>query len=206
MSASPLKCPAVPSAFRKTSSDGGHAMVRVHGGVNLMNNLRSVRNITNPPVTSSYRLSHTTLNAQRANSIPNSPAQKMDNQRINNQRSRMNHTIHCASQRAARRAAQRKAGMGIHGARHPVHTQRAKPGSQAPETARAYGHITGDRGNRTEVKCKETGRVVHHDPWGHRFGQGSCNITSHYGVEVTEGGKHTTYHFTYGNHDPAENR
>ncbi len=106
------------------------------------------------------------------------------------------HTHH-PSQRAARRAAEREAGMGRHGLREHLPDQPLHPGSQAPE---------GPRGVRTEVRSPETGRVVHHDPFGNYYVDApSQSIGPHYGVEGPgiEGTSHHTYPTT---HDPSTNR
>lgn len=94
------------------------------------------------------------------------------------------------TQKAARRAAYRDAGIGKHGAREPVSTKKLKPGSQSPH---------GDPGVRTEVKSKDTKKVVHHDPYGHRQG----DIPPHYGVNSPNGTVHHTYP---SNHNPKNNR
>ncbi len=96
------------------------------------------------------------------------------------------------SKRAARRAAEREAGMGKHGRREVLPDQPLRPGSQAP---------TGPRGTRTEVRSPETGRTVHHDPYGHKSG----NIDPHYGVNGP-GVEGTTHHTYPTSHDPRLNR
>ncbi len=95
------------------------------------------------------------------------------------------------SQRAARRAAEREGGMGRHGLREDSEVP-LRPGSQAP---------SGPRGVRPEARSPESGRTVHHDPYGHRDG----NIPPHYGVEGPgiDGTTHHTYPTT---HDPMTNR
>jgi hypothetical protein len=68
------------------------------------------------------------------------------------------------------------------------------PGSQAP---------TGPRGTRTEVQSTDTGDIVHHDPYGTRYQDGSVT-PPHYGVE-RDG--QPTIHQTYPSpHDPRTNR
>lgn len=67
--------------------------------------------------------------------------------------------------------------------------QPLRPGSRSPQ---------GDPGVRTEVRSTDTGRTVHHDPYGHK----KDNIRPHYGVDGPGG----TTHHTYSNHDPQENR
>lgn len=94
------------------------------------------------------------------------------------------------SKSAARRAAEREAGMGRHGARENLPEQALRPGSQSP---------MGDPGVRTETKSPRTGRTVHHDPDGHK----KDVIPPHYGVDGPNG----TTHHTYPNgHDPRTNR
>ena len=100
--------------------------------------------------------------------------------------------IHHPSERAARRAAERESGMGKHGGREQLPDQKLRPGSQAPQ---------GDPGVRTEVRSTDTGRVVHHDPYGHRDG----NIPPHYGVSGP-GVNGTTHHTYPSQHDPSTNR
>lgn len=95
------------------------------------------------------------------------------------------------SQRAARRAAEREAGMGKHGAREALPDQKPHPGSQSPQ---------GDPGVRTEARSTDTGNIVHHDASGHRDG----NIPPHYGVDSP--GKPTTHHTYPSDHDPSTNR
>ena len=94
------------------------------------------------------------------------------------------------SQSAARRAAEREAGMGKHGARTDSKEVDLRPGSRSPE---------GPPGVRTEVTSTDTGRTVHHDPFGHK----SDNIPPHYGVDTPGGTTHHTYPST---HDPQLNR
>jgi len=96
------------------------------------------------------------------------------------------------SKRAARRAAEREAGMGKHGGREVLPQQELHPGSQAPQ---------GPRGTRTEVRSTDTGNVVHHDPYGHKDG----NIPPHYGVDHADGSP-TTHHTYPTTHDPETNR
>ena len=94
------------------------------------------------------------------------------------------------SQRAARRAAERQAGMGRHGGREQLPDQPLRPGSRSPQ---------GDPGVRTETRSTDTGRTVHHDPYGHRDG----SIPPHYGVDGPDGTTHHTYPTS---HDPRTNR
>ena len=106
--------------------------------------------------------------------------------------------VHHPSEGAAKRAAEREAGMGKHGGREKLPDEKLKTGSQAPE---------GDPGVRTSVRSTDTGDVVHHDPYGHKFPDGP-NIKPHYGVNP-EGGKQTETHHTYDRkdgHDPENNR
>jgi RHS repeat-associated protein len=95
------------------------------------------------------------------------------------------------SQRAAMRAAAREAGMGRHGRRH-VKTEPLHAGSRAP---------TGPRGVRTEATSPETGRTMHHDPYGHA----EPEIGPHYGVSGP-GIDGTTHHVYPSTHAPATNR
>jgi RHS repeat-associated protein len=99
------------------------------------------------------------------------------------------------SERAARRAAERAAGMGRHGTREPLPDQPLAPGSQAP---------TGPRGVRTEARSPDTGRVIHQDPYGHSLPDGEV-IPPHYGVEGP-GLEGTTHHTYPSRHDPRTNR
>ena len=94
------------------------------------------------------------------------------------------------SQRAARRAAEREAGMGRHGGRERLPDQPLRPGSRSPH---------GDPGVRTEVRSTDTGRTVHHDPYGHR----ADSIPPHYGVDGPSG---TTHHTYPTRHNPLNNR
>ncbi len=94
------------------------------------------------------------------------------------------------SKKAARRAAQRDSGMGKHGGREILPDKPSRPGSKAPQ---------GDPGVRTETRSTDTGKVVHHDPYGHKDG----NIPPHYGVDSPSGTIHHTYPTT---HDPQNNR
>jgi RHS repeat-associated protein len=94
------------------------------------------------------------------------------------------------SERAARRAAEREAGMGKHGGRTEPRVVELRPGSRSPH---------GDPGVRTEVTSTDTGRTVHHDPCGHADG----SIPPHYGVDTPGGTTHHTYPST---HDPSTNR
>ncbi len=100
--------------------------------------------------------------------------------------------VHHPSQRAARRAAEREAGMGRHGGREVLPDQPLRPGSQSPQ---------GAPGSRTEVRSRDTGRTVHHDPYGHRDG----GMPPHYGVEGP-GMVGTTHHVYPTAHDPRTNR
>ncbi len=99
-----------------------------------------------------------------------------------------------SSERAARRAAEREAGMGRHGDRERLPNEPLAPGSQSPE---------GDPGERTIIRYPGTGRSVHHDRYGHRFPDGDT-IPPHYGVDSPEGG--TTHHTYPSDHDPGTNR
>lgn len=85
-------CNWVPAAFR---SDGSSL---IYGGVMLNPNLRQQYTL-NPPPTSSYHMSAPVLNAQRANAIPGSQAQQIDNLRVHNQtifqnQQAANHNMH----------------------------------------------------------------------------------------------------------------
>jgi hypothetical protein len=87
--------------------------------------------------------------------------------------------------------------MGKHGARERLPDQPLHPGSQAPE---------GPRGVRTEVRDPNTGRVVHHDPYGNYYKDSpSQSVGPHYGVEGPglDGTSHHTYPST---HDMSKNR
>jgi len=99
-----------------------------------------------------------------------------------------------SSQGAARRAAQREAGMGKHGGRQQLPDQPLRPGSQSP---------TGERGVRTEVRSTDTGDVVHHDPHGTRYEDGTVT-PPHYGVNRP--GTSTVHHTYPSNYDPRTNR
>ena len=101
---------------------------------------------------------------------------------------------HHSSQSAARRAARREAGMGKHGGVEQLPDQPLRPGSQAP---------TGPRGTRTEVQSTDTGDIVHHDPYGTRYQDGSVT-PPHYGVE--RDGQPTIHHTYPSPHDPRTNR
>jgi RHS repeat-associated protein len=103
-------------------------------------------------------------------------------------------TVHHDSMRAARRAAEREAGMGKHGGREQLPDQKPHKHSQSPE---------GDPGIRTEVRSTDTGRVVHHDPYGH--GPAKGNYPPHYGVEGP-GISGTTHHTYPSKHDQSTNR
>jgi len=94
------------------------------------------------------------------------------------------------SQKAARKAAQREAGMGKHGRRKKLPNKPLRPGSRSPQ---------GDPGVRTEVQSADTGKIVHHDPYGHKVD----NIGPHYGVDGPNGTTHHTYPTT---HNPQWNR
>jgi RHS repeat-associated protein len=101
------------------------------------------------------------------------------------------------SQRAARRAAEREAGMGRNGGRQQLPDQPLHPGSQSPE---------GPRGVRTEVQSTDTGRIVHHDPFGNHFADNpSQSVGPHYGVEGP-GIDGTTHHVYPTTHDTSLNR
>ena len=101
---------------------------------------------------------------------------------------------HHSSRSAARRAARREAGMGKHGGVEQLPDQPLRPGSQAP---------TGPRGTRTEVQSTDTGDIVHHDPYGTRYQDGSVT-PPHYGVD--RDGQPTTHHTYPSPHDPRTNR
>lgn len=96
------------------------------------------------------------------------------------------------SKRAARKAAQREAGMGIHG-----------ESEELPETKFSLGSRPSDQqaGNRQTTRSVDTGGVVHHDPWGHLYSDGST-MNPHYGAETSSGTTHHTYPSA---HDPATN-
>jgi hypothetical protein len=104
------------------------------------------------------------------------------------------------SQPAARRAADRDAGMGVHGGREELPDQPLRAGSQSP---------TGERGVRTETKSTDTGDVVHHDPYGTRYDDGTVT-PPHYGVDRNPAGPRAgepAVHHTYpSDHDPTNNR
>ncbi|WP_081752883.1 polymorphic toxin-type HINT domain-containing protein [Kallotenue papyrolyticum] len=99
------------------------------------------------------------------------------------------------SKRAARRAAEREAGMGKHGSREVLEPEEFNPGSRPP---------SGDPGKRQRVRSPETGRIVHHDPWGHKWPDGST-IPPHYGVDYPRS-RPTTHHTYPSKHDPRKNR
>ena len=101
---------------------------------------------------------------------------------------------HHSSQSAARRAARREAGMGKNGGVEQLPDQPLRPGSQAP---------TGPRGTRTEVQSTDTGDIVHHDPYGTRYQDGSVT-PPHYGVD--RDGQPTIHHTYPSPHDPRTNR
>ncbi|MDW6002749.1 RHS repeat-associated core domain-containing protein [Vibrio mangrovi] len=94
------------------------------------------------------------------------------------------------SKKAARRAAERQAGMGKHGGREQLPDKPSRPGSRSPQ---------GDPGVRTEVRSTDTGRTVHHDPYGHK----KDNVPPHYGVDTPGSTTHHTYPST---HNPQNNR
>ena len=85
--------------------------------------------------------------------------------------------------------------MGNHGLREPLPDEPLRPGSQAP---------SGPPGSHTLVRSPDTGRVVHHDPYGHACDDGSV-IGPHYVVEGP-GIEGTTHHTYPSNHDPRLNR
>jgi hypothetical protein len=97
------------------------------------------------------------------------------------------------SQRAARRAALRQAG--VPAGTPPSRRVPSRPGSQA---------ASGPRGERTEWSPVSDGNVgVHHDPNGHLFPDGST-IPPHYGVDIPGG---STVHHVYPSPiDPRFNR
>ena len=95
------------------------------------------------------------------------------------------------TEKAARRAAYRHAGMGKHGGRVQLPNQRLKKGSQSP---------IGEPGVRTEVRSTRTGKVVHYDPYGHK----KDNVPPHYGVNISE--SKTTHHIYPSTHNPQNNR
>jgi RHS repeat-associated protein len=98
------------------------------------------------------------------------------------------------SERAARRAAERDAGMGRHGAREALPAEKNAPGSQAPQ---------GDPGVRTGSRSTDTGGTVHHDQNGHRFPDGQT-IDPHYNSQYPgQPVQHHTYPTT---HNPSTNR
>jgi hypothetical protein len=84
--------------------------------------------------------------------------------------------------------------MGKHGGRQQLPDQPLRPGSQSP---------TGERGVRTEVRSTDTGDVVHHDPYGTRYDDGTVT-PPHYGVDRPG---LPTVHYTYPTtHNPKTNR
>jgi hypothetical protein len=98
------------------------------------------------------------------------------------------------SKRAARRAAEKDAGMGKHGGREQLPDKELRKGSRSPQ---------GEPGARTEVKSADTGEVVHHDPYGTRYDDGDVT-PPHYGVDKADG---SSVHHTYpSDHDPTQNR
>jgi RHS repeat-associated protein len=99
------------------------------------------------------------------------------------------------SQGAAKRAADRAAGIGKHGQRTPERQVPLRPGAQSPQ---------GDPGERTEYENPENGAVVHHDPYGNYYPETDEGIGPHYGVQHPDGSEE---HFTYpSKHDPRTNR
>lgn len=91
--------------------------------------------------------------------------------------------------RQAKRAADREAGIGKHGAREPIPDEGLREGSQAGQ---------GDPGTRTSYRNPENGAVVHNDPYGHDYGDGNT-IGPHWGVTPPPqpGVKTKTTHHTY---------
>jgi hypothetical protein len=80
---SDTSCGWVPAAFRKDLALEGYRRV-VYGGVSLNISFVNAK-LANPPPTSTYHLSATTLNTQRSLAAPNSNAQQMDNLKAFNQ-------------------------------------------------------------------------------------------------------------------------
>jgi RHS repeat-associated protein len=101
------------------------------------------------------------------------------------------------TERQARRAAERDAGMGRHGPREE-RVEDYKPGSRSP---------AGDPGRRrvTENSSDPPGRrrSVEHDRYGHRFPDGST-IPPHYGSRTP--GQPTRHHTYPSPHNPQNNR
>jgi hypothetical protein len=101
------------------------------------------------------------------------------------------------TERQARRAAERDAGVGRHGPREE-RTEPYNEGSQAP---------TGERGRRrvTDNTSDPPGRrrSVEHDEYGHRFPDGST-IPPHYGARTP--GQPTRHHTYPSRHNPQNNR
>jgi RHS repeat-associated protein len=106
--------------------------------------------------------------------------------------------VRCPSKAAARRAADREAGIGKHGQREPLPPEPLRPLSRSP---------TGEPGMRESWTNPERPPhdrpTVHNDPYGHRFGDGST-IAPHYQVDHPT---RPTVHFTYPSaHNPQLNR
>jgi hypothetical protein len=99
--------------------------------------------------------------------------------------------VNHGSQRAARRAANRDAGIGKHGRSEPLADDEFRAGSRP---------AVGGPGTRKSWTNPDNGAVVHHDPWGHRDGA----IPPHYGVEAP--GRPTRHHTYPSDHDPRTNR
>jgi RHS repeat-associated protein len=96
------------------------------------------------------------------------------------------------SERAARRAAEREAGMGKHGSRTSV-DEPYNPGSQNP---------SGPRGTRERTRSDDTGSIVARDDNGHNFpGE---PVPPHYNVNHPNGKE--TRHYYPRDHDPRTNR
>jgi RHS repeat-associated protein len=101
------------------------------------------------------------------------------------------------SERAARRAAMREAGIGKHGPRVVAQVPE-REGSQAPH---------GERGMRTEIRdpTNPNAPTVHHDPWGHHYPDKKEVIPPHWGVDYKDD-RPTTHHVYPSTHDPRTNR
>jgi len=102
------------------------------------------------------------------------------------------------SEAAAKRAAERQAGMGKHGGREILPPEPLAAGSRSPQ---------GPIGEHTSVRSTDTGGIVHHDPFGHLIvdKDGSTTIIPpHFGVELP--GQPTVHHTYPTNHDPRTNR
>jgi len=97
------------------------------------------------------------------------------------------------SKRAARYAAQRDAGMGIHG--DIIRTT---------EDFREGSRPRGAAGDRHIMESSRTGIKVHHDPYGHKYSQTDL-IGPHYGVDYPDD-RSTMHHLYPSNHDPSTNR